>query len=308
MMYIVIIFYIFRVITDKSKDKAQKLSGYRNQCLHLQHAPVQHPLIWLVHYPIGFNNIDGRKKQQFPYQGPSTFGDPKPSLMFPGADFVKVKAGQFHDLRDGIKLSKVAYFTYQAGHSHYADPSYGKKASAIRNLLQTLFHLFFQIGNKFVVTSYLKEKMFYLQKNAPLSLINPNGLPSCIEEFFRSFSFQLAPAHSPDFGSQGLKPQRYYRLRTWISFDKMKGCLRSNAFHDSQKLRKDNKYKILRLIYGSRPLLQCTLSCMGKSPQLSRCPFRNNQSQCMPKRNNNSNNPPIFFIRLVGRIAGQLFI
>src|SRR4030042_1382634 len=305
-MYIAITFYIFRVITDKSKDKAQKLSGYRNQCLHLQHASIQHLLIWLIHYPIGLNNIDGRKKQQFPYQGSPTFRDPKSSLMFPGTDLVKVKTSQFHNLGYSIKLSEVADFTYQPGHSNYADSSYGKNASAIGDLCQTLSHLFSQIGNKLVVTSYLRKKMLYLQKNALLPLINPNGLPSRIEECFRPFSFQLAPAHSPDLGSQGLKSQRYQRLRIRISFDKTQGSLCSKAFHDGQKLRKDNKYKILNLIYSHCSFLQCALSCLCKPSQVGRSSFWNNHGQCMAKRDDISNNPWDLFIRLIRRIPCKL--
>ena len=81
MMYLAVIVHIHGIITSKGKEKRQKLSRYGNQCLHLEHAPVQHLLVLLMHDPIGFNHIDGRKKQQLPHQRTTPFRDPALPLM-----------------------------------------------------------------------------------------------------------------------------------------------------------------------------------------------------------------------------------
>ena len=86
------------MITYKSKYNAQKFSGYSNERFHPGHSSVDIFLILLMHDSTFAHNIDGRKKQQLPHQGTSSFRDMPLPLMFSGTNLEKVKTGNkgFH--------------------------------------------------------------------------------------------------------------------------------------------------------------------------------------------------------------------
>ena len=149
MIIIAVVLQILRVITNDSKDEPQKLSGYGNQCFHLGHASVEHLLILRMHDAFGFNRINGCKKQQFSHQRPATFGDPALPPVIARTDFIKIKTGQLHDLRDGIKFIKICYFPDQPGNGHLCKTLDGKNVLAIGNLLQINAQLLFQVVVQF---------------------------------------------------------------------------------------------------------------------------------------------------------------
>jgi len=128
MMYLIIIVHIYCIVTSKSKDNPQKLSGYGNQCLDFGHASVKHLLISLMHNPLGLNRINGCKKQQLSHQRSSSFGDMALALVLTRTDFVKIKASQFDDLRNRIELPKIPDLTNQASNRYSSNAFDGKNA------------------------------------------------------------------------------------------------------------------------------------------------------------------------------------
>ena len=113
-MYLIMVFHIHTAVANQGEKNPQELSRYGNQCFHLKHASTQHLLIGFVHNSFGFHGVNGSEKQKFPHQGTTPFRDTTLALVLTRTDFVKIKAGQFRDLGDGIKFSKITHFTDQS--------------------------------------------------------------------------------------------------------------------------------------------------------------------------------------------------
>ena len=165
MIVIAVIFHIFRVITNNGKDNPQKLSGYGDQRLHLDHAPVQHLLILLMHDPFGFNRINGHKKQQLSHQRPASFGDPALTLVPAGTNFVQIQTSQFHYLGDRIKFVKIGDFTNQPCSSNRSNAFNGQDTTTIINLLQKFGQLMLKIIDKAILKFDFTIQMFNFQKD-----------------------------------------------------------------------------------------------------------------------------------------------
>lgn len=175
MISIAIILYIHRVVTGKGKDKHKELSGYGYQGLHLYHASVQHLLVVFMHNPMGFHHIDGGEIQQLPHQGTTPLRDAAFASVFAGANFKKIKAGQFHHLRDRVKPRKIAHLPNETCNGDPPNTFDGEDTVAVRNLIQIVIHLLFQLINKTALMCYLQGKMGNLHTNALFAFLDPYG-------------------------------------------------------------------------------------------------------------------------------------
>ena len=207
MIVIAVVLQILCVIANDSKDKPQKLSGYGNQGLHLEHAPVQHLLILLMHDAFGFNRIDGRKKQQFSHQRSASFGDAALAPVFARTDFIKIKAGQFHDFREGIKFFKVCYFSDQPGNGHRSKALDGKYVLTIRNLRQINAHLFFQTIDKLILGFYAANKMLNFKNDTLFTRTDSDTVSGGLMKLFGTILAQFAAADLFQLLIQRLKTQ-----------------------------------------------------------------------------------------------------
>ena len=90
--------------------------------------------------------------------------------MIARTDFIKIKAGQFHHFRDGIKFIKICYFSDQPGNSHLCKTFDRKNVLAIRNLLQINAQLLFQTIDKLILNFYPANKMLNFKNDTLFTL------------------------------------------------------------------------------------------------------------------------------------------
>ena len=172
---------------------------------------------------------------------------------------------------------------------------------------QILLHLFFQaVRNKAVIRTYLRNEVFYLQKNTLVSLLDSYTALGGIKKL-------LGPLE-PQFASTGgLNNQSAKDSSPSATMLSAVGCFltRSRAvFINTPFIIFKNSGKITKIrsciwLSAAVRLFMELVPRLSESTQMGSRPLWHHQGQSMPQGNHISNHTRILSVRLVRRVSSQ---
>src|SRR4030067_414536 len=172
--------YKITMFMNKSKYNSQKLAGYPNKGLHLDHPSFKGILIPAVENPAFTDYVYGCKVQKLSHQGTASFGDAASSSVFAGTDLIKIESCKFLHLRDGVKFTEIANLSNETGSCDLFNSLYRKDMAAVRDFFKRGGYLFFKFVNKLLLGFYGGLYFPYLKENTLLPILNAGRHPSCI--------------------------------------------------------------------------------------------------------------------------------
>lgn len=302
---IVKVFHVHLLVASQCVHHSEQFARDGHQRFDFGHAALKHPSVGPMHSPCGFDCVDGRKIEQFSHQWSSALGNTPPAFVFAGADLKEIKTGQFGNLSTCLILAKVPDLADQSGHGDQADTWQRKKIPAVRNLFQMHSHLAFHTVDKIIFSLNLVNQVANFFDNALLAFIDAHRRLSSLTKLFSMPLAHLTATDPLDDSAQLLLSQGGNSLPARVMSEQVQSRLAGDLLNHLQKLGKNDKEQVLQLVDYGRAIPNGSFSGLGKSPQMRRGSLRYHHPQGMAQHNDIGNNPRIFAIGLVGRIARQ---
>src|SRR4030043_305306 len=295
------------MISHQSKDNPKNLTSNGYQSLSFNHPSLKISLISFVHHTPWTNHVDGSEVHKLPQNRSTPFGNMARPFVLSGTDLEQTQTGQLKNLRKSAKFTETPSPTNETSRCDLPNPFYRKNRTTVRNLLQKIRHLLFQLPNKPVTGLNSKKNLLDLKKDSPLAFLNPHRLPTGFIKGFGPVSTQSPTTDLPHDRNQGLPPTFHDIRGRGVMSQKILRSFGLNILHHSQKLRKENKYQGLDLIIKNRASLKSSLPGMSQSPKLCRNPLRNHHRQSMAQFDDIRNHLGILAIRLTRRVSLKFF-